>query len=206
MRPLLTLLVALAPCAGAPTPAAAAGLTTAQYAALDQALAAFVPLSADRPPASGFDTARSACRELDSSDPLLGPLRRSCTASVRVSRTSWAFMDCLTRAVCLRTARRLRTETTALIRATRGVNRALAASPITGACRGELRAAKAELRVLSRQPDFFGLVERSIRTGSSTLARRLQREGAALDRSAARLPSPAQERASFRAACAPVPA
>ena len=193
----LLLTAVLAPPASAQTP-----LTAERFALLDDVYTATIAL-ADRPSAKDFSAARAACRALDSADALLGPLRKACTAGIKMVKPIDEFARCRTALGCLRSARRARIALNDGIRTARAANAAIDAAMLVGACRRELRASKAELRVLERMRSLLRLVQETLVTGSPTLARRVRREADAVDRLAAKQPSPARERKLFRAACAP---
>ncbi len=188
----------LAPAAaGAQTP-----LTPTQFALIDDVYTTTIPLS-KTPSARDFAAARAACRALDSADPLLGPLRKACTASVRLVKPINDFTNCRTAVGCLRTARRARIELTAFIAHVRAMNVAIDAAKLVPGCREELRASKADLRYFERTRKVLRDLQEAIVTGSEKLARRVQREGNALDRLAAKQPTATRERKTYRAACAP---
>lgn len=189
-----------APAASAQTP-----LTPAQFAALDAVYTTQSKLDG-KTSVKDYAAARSACRGLDSADPLLGATRKTCIASVSASKASDAFAACRTAVGCLRTARATRIEFTELLGLLRAMNRAIDAAMLVPACRGALRATKAELRFFERTRDFLRLFQELAITGSPRLERRLDREAAALDKLADDQPSSARERQRFRAACAPAPA
>ena len=200
---LLTLsLFAVAP-AVAP---AQGGLTPEQFAAVDRTLSSFIALEERSASAAAFAASRAACRAIASADPLLGPYRQACTASVKAAASASASADCVGRAVCLRRVRRTRLEMTNFIARVRAFDAVLGASSLPTGCKQTLRSSKAQLRLFGRQRDFWGLLERAIKTRSPTLFRRVDREGIALDRLAADQPSAKRERKNFRAACAPAPA
>ena len=78
---LLGLLVA---CVALPAPAGAAvALTPDRYAALDALYTSSLPFDREHQSAKQLAAARAACRALDGDDPLLGPIRRSCTVDLR---------------------------------------------------------------------------------------------------------------------------
>lgn len=196
----IVLAAATAPAAGAQTP-----LTPTQFAALDGVYTTQIALEG-KTSAQDYAAARSACRSLDSSDALLNPFRKTCTAALSVSKAVDAFAACKTALGCLRTARAARIELTELLGLMRTMNRAIDAARLVPACRSELRASKADLRYFDRTRAFLRLFQEVSLTGSPRLARRLDREAAALDRISDKQPSTARERKRFRAACAPAPA
>lgn len=180
-------------------------LTPAQFAALDAVFTTQIPLESTAS-AREYADARRACRALDSADPLLGPVRKACNSVLAVSRTADAFAACRTPLGCLRTARAGRIAITELLPKLRAMNRAIDAARLVPDCRTELRASKSDLRGFERIRAFLRLFQEASITGSPTLARRLDREAAALGRLSATQPSGSRERRQFRAACAPPPA
>lgn len=178
-------------------------LTAERFAALDTALTEFIPLSAARVSSEDYDAARTACRSLDSADPLLNPLRKACTASVRYDKAFDAFADCESRRRCFRTARRARIAVNAVIRRERDANGAAKAAGLVEACYSVLRTTRSQLRLLARTSDFLRLAQRVVRTQSRKLSRRLLRRGRSIDRAANKEPSATQQREDFREACAP---
>lgn len=187
----------LAPPAGAQTP-----LAPAQFAAIDAIYTSQLALER-KISSENFANARTACRGLDSGDPLLNRFRRDCSASLAVAKSLDAFADCKTALGCLRTARAARIELTGFLSSLRTLNRAIDAAMLVPACRGELRASKSDLRFFERTRDFLRLFQEVAITGSPVLERRLDREAAALDKLADDQPSSARELKRFRAACAP---
>jgi len=187
------------------TPAAhaQAPLTPAQFAAIDGIYTTQIPLSKDKPSTRSFADARAACRALDSADPLLGPLRKACTASVNLVRPINEFTACRTALGCLRSARRARIALTEHIGRLRAMNVAVDAAMLVDGCRNELRASRTDLRYLERTRALLRLLQEALVTGSPKLARRVEREGKALDRRAAKQPTATRERINFRAACTP---
>ncbi len=195
--------------ASALVPAAASAqtpLTPERYAALDAVYAAAVALDADDASTVDLAAVRQSCRTLDSADPLLGPLRKSCTASYTFAVAFEAFGDCASRASCRRTARAARTAVNEAIRLTRAANAAIRAATLVSGCAGVLRSDRADLRLLERFRAFLRLAQRALDSRSPALGRRLIREGKAIDRLAAKVPSAAREREDFRAACDPAAA
>ena len=197
----LLLGAALAPAANAQAPQTP--LTPAQFAAIDAVFTTQIPLSREKPSAKHFAAARGACRALDSADPLLGALRKACTASVDVVKPINQFAACRSALGCVRTARRARIALTTFIPTLRAMNKVVAASTLDDACADALRTSHAELRYLERTRALLRLLQEALLTGSPALGRRVQREGTALDRLAAKQPTATRERLTFRAGCAP---
>ena len=191
----------LAPPAGAQTP-----LTPERFALLDTVYTTTIAVDADNASAQDYAAAHAACRALDSADPLLGPLRRPCTAGAKMFKALNAFSACAMPPGCLRSARRARVALTEAIRLARAANTAVDAAGLVDGCRRELRASQGELRLLERLRSVLGLVQQTLATGSRKLGRRLLREADVIDRLVAQQPSPARQRKQFRAACAPAPA
>lgn len=179
-------------------------LTPERYAAMDRAYSGIVPLSAKSPSRSDYANARTACRSMDSADPLLGPLRRSCNSTVKLIKALEAFDRCSVLVRCVKRSRSTRIAVNRLVRHDREANKAAKAATLVKGCYRELRATKADLRLLERLGGFFRTFQRFAKTGSRTHARRLLRQQKAINRGDTR--SPVHERSDFRNACAPAAA
>jgi len=119
---------------------------------------------------------------------LLGRLRKGCTAGSKLTKPIHALARCRTALGCLRSARLARIALNEGIRTARAANAAIDAPMLVDACRRELRAGAAELRLLERMRSLLRLVHETLVTGSPTLARRVQRDAEAVDRLAGKQP------------------
>lgn len=198
----IALAVAVA-CLALPAAASAqATLTPAQFAAIDAVYGAFAAFDdGDGATAGDRSAARAACTALGSGDALLAALRRACSGQLKVGAALGATARCEGRTSCLLGVRRVRRALSELLVFSRALNRAVADTGLPAACGRELRVSMATLRYLTRLRAGFAELERALRIGSRTLARRAQRRIDALDE-----PDPrpvAQQREDFRAGCAP---
>lgn len=206
-RTLLGALLATVACFVVAATAAAAPLSPARYAAIDAVYVAFLPFDGEHKASSAeLSAARAACGALDAGDPLLGPFRRSCNATVESFRALDGFVGCRSRQRCLRAARAAHAAVGRVRVATRAMNRAIAAAGLEPACSAALRASASDLRALRLTQHVVGLTTRVIRTGSRQLKRRLAEAIVALDRETADDPNPRQLHERFQAGCASPPA
>lgn len=206
-RTLLGALLATVACLVAAATAAAAPLSPARYAAIDAVYVAFLPFDGEHKASSAeLSAARAACGALDAGDPLLGPFRRSCNATVRSLRATDAFVECTSRRRCLRAARTAHATLGRVRVEVRATNRAIAAAGLEPACVAALRASADDLRELRLTQEVVGLTVRVIRKASPRLKRRLAQAIVALDREAADDPNPRQLHERFQAGCALPPA
>lgn len=173
-------------------------LSPERYAALDAAYTAMIPLDRDVVKKSALATAQRACERLDTSDALLGPMRRQCLAVVTLVRRAERFARCRTRRGCRRATAGLRRAFTSYISVTEPANRAIDASVADFSCRFALRTPAEHLRGAKRMRSALRAVERAFRTGSGADLRRAERRLASIEDPS---PSARQERTRFRSAC-----
>lgn len=191
---------------GAALPAAAQAqtpLTPERYAALDRAYTGILPLDARSPSGSDYAAARTACRSMDSADPLLAALRRSCNSTVKFLKTLQTFNGCSSIASCGKRSRPARIAVNRLIRHDRAANKALRSAALVDGCYRELRTTKAELHQLERYRGYFRSFQRLAKTRSPKVARRLLRQENAINRAMGDDRSAADVRSDVRKACAP---
>lgn len=198
------ILAVLTLCAALPSAAqAAVPLTPERYAALDRAISGVVPLDTRNPSSSAFAAARTACRSMDSADPLLASQRRACNATVKFVKALRTFNGCSTIASCGKRARPARIAVNALIRHSREANKDARAAMIVKPCYSQLRTTKAALQQYERFRGYFRSFQRLAKTRSQRIARRLLRQEDAINRAMGDDRSAARIRNDFRKACRP---
>lgn len=173
-------------------------LTPERYAPIDAVYTAGIGLSSRRVTKAKIGAATAACEGLSADDALLGPLRKSCSATVAASTTSLAFGRCASPEACRRDSAQLREALTAVVATSRTANRAIRASVTDRECRAQLRTTAAELQAARRTIAGLRTLELALRTGSS---RDLERANDRLSAVGTEKVSATRERRRFRAAC-----
>ncbi len=182
---------------------AQAPLTPERYAALDGAISGLVALDARDPSSAAYAAARTACRSMDSADPLLASQRRVCNATVKFLKALRTFNGCSTIAGCGKLARPARIAVNTLIRHSREANGDARAAMIVKPCYRQLRTTKATLQQHERFRGYFRSFQRLAKTRSPRIARRLLRQEDAINRAMGDDRSAARIRNDFRKACRP---
>ncbi len=178
-------------------PAAAAALRSERYAPIDAVYTALVVLDRPNPSSSALAAAERACKRLDADDALLGPMRRSCAATVRAFRDTRRLETCRSIGACVPLIFRLRTTIGAVMRQARAANRAIDATVADAACRRALRSTAKELRDAERVHSALGQLARALKAGSEAGAQ----QAAKRLKSIRPASTAAQKRTRFRRAC-----
>ena len=199
-RPAIALLVVIGSLALPAAAPAQSTLTPAQFAAVDAVYVAFAAFE-DGATISERVAARAACTALGSADALLSALRRACLPQLRIGQAIGQTQRCKGRRSCVVAARAVQRAATDYLTFARAANRAVDEFGLAPACSVELRRSAAELRFVTTIRSAYAQLERALRARSKQRTERAQRRIAAL-----RLPDSrpaAQQRADYRAACAP---
>ncbi len=179
---------------------AQATLTPAQFAAVDAVYVAFAAFE-DGATSRERAAARAACTALGSTDALLSALRRACSPQLRIGHALGQSQRCKSRRSCTLAVRAVQRAAGDYLTLARAANRVVDESGLAPACSRQLRRSAAELRFVTAMRSSYAQLERAMRARSKPLTERAQRRIEALGLPDSR--SAAQQRADYRAGCAP---